>query len=75
MKESRYNIWAPAEDGGSYLYNGISGGLKHLSSDERHAVLAFARGTPVPCSAKLLEELVLGRMLIPGSRRARDPLR
>ncbi len=65
MKQSRYNIWADAEDGGSYLFNGISGGLKHLSGDERKAVEAFTRGAYVECSAKLLEDLVRGRMLIP----------
>ncbi len=65
MKQSRYNIWADADDGGSYLYNGVSGGLKHLSDDEKQAVLAFAAGNPVSCSAKLLQDLVLGRMLIP----------
>ncbi|MGB7730407.1 MAG: radical SAM protein [Candidatus Acidiferrum sp.] len=65
MKQSRYNIWAEAEDGGSYLFNGISGGLKHLSSHEREAVEAFTTGAYVDCSAKLLEGLVRGRMLIP----------
>jgi uncharacterized protein len=65
MKQSRYNIWADAEDGGSYLFNGISGGLKYLSSDEREAVEAFTAGVYLACSAKLLEDLVRGRMLIP----------
>ena len=65
MKQSRYNIWADAEDGGSYLFNGISGGLKHLSGEEREAVEAFTTGALVDCSVKLLEDLVRGRMLIP----------
>jgi uncharacterized protein len=65
MKQSRYNIWADAEDGGSYLFNGISGGLKRLSNTEREAVEAFTAGVCVECSAKLLEDLVRARMLIP----------
>jgi uncharacterized protein len=52
-------------DGDSYLFNGVSGGLKRLSQEERRAVAAFTAGLPVECSPKLLEDLVLGRMIVP----------
>jgi uncharacterized protein len=65
MKQSRYNIWADAGDGDCFLFNGISGGLKRLSKKEKQDVEEFTAGTPVDCSPKLLEDLILGRMLIP----------
>ena len=72
MEFSRYNIWV--EDVGNvgnkdkfYLFNGMSGGLIRLSAEERRGVEAFIEGQDdVPCSPKLLEQLVLGRMLLPG---------
>jgi uncharacterized protein len=65
MKQSQYNIWADAGDGDFYLFNGVSGALKRVSLKEQHAVAAFTSGGAADCSPKLLEDLVLGRMLIP----------
>jgi len=64
VKESRYNIWTERGDS-SYVYNGLSGALLRVASDERRAI---ARVLDDPDardgSPKVLEQLALGRMLV-----------
>src|ERR1700678_274836 len=65
MQYSRYNVWVE-DRGNTYVFNGTSGGLIRLSAEERRGVEAFMGGQDdVPCSPKVLEKLVLGRMIIP----------
>jgi uncharacterized protein len=65
MKESRYNIWVEV-DGSSYVYNGMTGSLARVPSGGREAVArVLADEHATDCSAKLLEEMARGRMIVP----------
>jgi uncharacterized protein len=65
VKESRYNIWVD-RDGSNFVYNGVSGGLLRVSNDDRDALgRVLADVDARDCSPKVLEQMALGRMLVP----------
>ncbi len=65
MKESRYNIWVE-RDGTNYVYNGVGGGLLRVSNEDREAIGRVLTDVHErDCSPKLLEQMALGRMLVP----------
>jgi uncharacterized protein len=65
LKESRYNIWVERV-GAAYVYNGVSGGLR-VPSEHRRAVQQFLAGESEACPPKVVEQMVLGQMLVPDS--------
>jgi uncharacterized protein len=75
VKESRYNIWVERGEA-AYVFNGLSGALLRLPADQHGAVRRFLDGdeggSPSP---KVLEQLALGRMLVPGAADEREVLR
>jgi uncharacterized protein len=65
MKESRYNIWVERGDA-AYVFSGISGALLRVPKDDYRDLQRFLSGEHgAACSAKLLEQMAIGRMLIP----------
>jgi len=64
MKESQYNIWVE-RDAFHYLYNGKSGALLRLDGDDRESVRRYLEDRDSPCSARVLESMVRGQMLVP----------
>jgi uncharacterized protein len=65
MKQSRYNIWVERGDA-AYVFNGVTGALLRVPTEEYVALQRFLGGEGASgCSAKLVEQLALGRMLIP----------
>lgn len=65
MKESNYNIWIERGDF-AYVFNGISGALLRLSKEEYDALRRYLAGADeLHCSPKFLEQMALGRMLVP----------
>ncbi len=65
MKESRYNVWAD-RDGAFHVYNGVSGALLRVSAAEHAALRRFLAGEqPSDCPPRLLEQMAVGRMLVP----------
>lgn len=65
MKESRYNVWT-WRDGAAYVFNGVSGALPRVARDDHQALRRFLAGEDATgCPPRLLEQLALGRMLIP----------
>jgi uncharacterized protein len=65
MQHSRYNVWVERANA-AYVFNGISGGLLRMSRTDQHRLHAFLQGHPrAECSPRLLEQLVIGRMLVP----------
>lgn len=65
MKESRYNVWVE-QDGAAFVYNGVSGSLLRVSGPDHQGLRRFlADPTTTDCSPQLLEQMALGRMLIP----------
>jgi uncharacterized protein len=65
VKESRYNVWVERDDA-LYVYNGVSGALLQVPKDEYEGIQAFITGATEPvCTARIIELLVRGSMLIP----------
>lgn len=65
MRFSAFNVWAEHDDA-KYVFNGVSGGLIRLTPQDYAGVHDFVRGnTSADCSPQLLEQLVLGRILVP----------
>jgi len=65
MKESRYNTWVERGDA-AYVFNGLSGALLRVPPAEHAALRGFLTGEEAAHpSPKLLEQLALGRMLVP----------
>ena len=65
MKQSRYNIWVERQ-GSAYVYNGVSGALLRTSLAAHESLPRVLEGGNDPaCSPHLLQQLVLGRMLVP----------
>ena len=65
MKESRYNVWTE-RDGVRYVYNGVSGSLLRVAPADYDAFNRFLGGDAASgCPPRLLEQMALGRMLIP----------
>ena len=65
MKESRYNIWVERGDA-AYVFNGTSGSLLRVPVHDYRALQHFLPGEASSgCSPRLLEQLALGRMLVP----------
>lgn len=65
MRESRYNVWVE-RDGAHYVYSGISGALLRVSQPDYEGLQRFMAGDePSGCPPTLLEQMALGRMLIP----------
>ncbi len=63
--ESRYNIWVE-HDGAHYVFNGVSGQLFCLTKDDYEAFQAYLNGEEeTGCSLELLQQLALGRMIVP----------
>src|SRR5206468_357897 len=49
-----------------YVYNGVSGALLQVPKDQHEGMQAFLAGAPEPaCTARVIELLVRGSMLIP----------
>jgi uncharacterized protein len=64
LRESCYNIWVETE-GAAYVFNGMSGALLCVPNKEYRALKTFLAGEQESnCSVKLLEQLIIGRMLI-----------
>jgi uncharacterized protein len=65
MRESRYNIWHERGDA-AYVYNGISGALLRVPSDERDSLARFLAGDDrVACDPDVLVHMAQGAMLVP----------
>lgn len=65
MKESRYNVWVDRE-GSHFVYNGISGSLLRVSAADHERLSRFlADPSATDCSPQLLEQMAVGRMLVP----------
>ena len=63
MKESRYNVWTDRGEC-SYVFNGLSGALLRMRTDDRRGLERFLSAQEEACPLELLEKLVQGRMLI-----------
>jgi uncharacterized protein len=64
MKESRFNVWVDRDDA-SFVFNGLSGSLLRVPSDQRRGLRGFLEhGDAQGCSAELVRDLAVGRMLV-----------
>jgi uncharacterized protein len=64
MKESTFNVWVDREDA-SFVFNGLSGSLLRVPTDQRRGLRGFLeQGDAAGCSAELVRDLAVGRMLV-----------
>ena len=72
MQESRYNIWVERGES-AYVYNGVSGALLRLPRQAQRALAAVLQGgASDACPPRLLQQLILGRMLVPDAADERE---
>jgi len=65
VKESNFNVWVDRPDDAAYVFNGVSGALLRVPTEQRDAIdRLLAGGDRAGCSAEVVRELAVGRMLV-----------